>query len=151
MQVAGHDTLTERSRTIVEELGALDDEIDRYQYLVEQGERVPRLPASERTDANRLRGCQYGVWIRSDYDPDRGVLHFRVDSDARIVLGLAALILRVLDGLPPSTIAHARLDFLDATGLRAHLSAQRTTGLAAMVQEMQARARHHVDTGHQPA
>jgi len=137
---APSDVVAERARTIVAEFAALDDWLDRYRYLVAMGERMPRLAEEQRTEENRLRGCQYGLWLVSDYDANAGVLHFRVDSDAKIPRGLAALVLRVLDRQPPAVIATAELGFLDALGLGAHLSAQRSEGLAAMIHELKRRA-----------
>lgn len=137
------DGIEGRARRVVEEFSALEDWVERYRYLVSLGDRSPPLPEEDRTEDTRLPGCQYGLWIRTDYDRDRGVMRFRAHSDARIVRGLAALVIRVLDDLPPAAIADAELGFLDDIGLRAHLSAQRNTGLSAMIHEMKTRAREH--------
>lgn len=131
----------ERARPIVAEFTALGDWIDRYRYLVELGERMPRLSDEHRTAQNQLPGCQYALWIVSEYDADAGVLHILADSDAKITRGLAALLVRVLDGQPPAVIAAAELRFLDTMGLRTHLSAQKGAGLAALVDELRRRAR----------
>lgn len=139
------DTVRQRAARIVEEFGGLDDHIQRYRYLVDLGERMPRLPEEDRTEDNYIPGCQYDIWIRVDYDPDDGVLHFRSDSNAKITRGLAALIIRVLDGQPPAAILDAQLEFLDRIGLRAQLSAKRENGLQAMIHEMKRRAREYTD------
>lgn len=143
-----NDSVQERARRVIDEFSELDDSIARYRHLVALGEAMPRLDVSERTDENRLPGCQFGLWVRSDYDAGRDVLRFRADSDAKITRGLAALILQVLDGQPPRAIVAAELDFLDTIGLRTHLSSKRNNGLSAMIHEMKARARDHVDTTH---
>ncbi len=144
------ESIQERSREIVAEFEALGDWVDRYRYLVELGESMTPLPDSERTDETRLPGCQYGLWIRTEYDVDANALRFRVHSDAKITRGLAALIVRVLDGQPPAVIADAELEFLDDVGLRSHLSSQRNSGLSAMIHEMKSRARQHRDAGRDP-
>lgn len=130
---------------MIEEFAGLGDSIDRYRHLVALGEAMPRLSAAERTDENRLPGCQYGLWVTTEYDAAGDVLHFRADSDAKITRGLAALILQVLDGQPPRAIVAAELEFLDAIGLRTHLSSKRSNGLSAMIQEMKSRARDHLE------
>lgn len=140
------DPIEDRIRPVVEEFANLGDWVARYRYLVALGEAMPRLAEADRTDESQLPGCQYDVWIHVEYDSADRVLRFRADSDAKIVRGLAALIIRGLDGQSPASVADARLEFLDAMGLRAHLSAQRSNGLAAMIQLMQESARHYRDT-----
>lgn len=140
------DGVQDRANRVVEEFADLGDAIERYRHLVALGESMPRLPESERTDENRLPGCQYGLWVTTEYDSDRDVLHFRADSDAKITRGLAALILQVLDGQPPRDIVTADLDFLDASGLRTQLSSKRSNGLAAMIEEMKRRANEILET-----
>jgi cysteine desulfuration protein SufE len=111
---------------------------------VELGEAMPGLAPEERTEANRLPGCQYAVWVRASYDPRGDALHFRADSDAKITRGLAALILQVFDGLPPREILAADVGFLDAIGLRAQLSVHRGNGLSALIEEIHGHARRHL-------
>lgn len=128
---------------IVEEFSKLDDWLERYRYLVALGEAMPRLPEEERTEDDGIPGCQYNVWIRVEHDRERDVLRLRADSDARITRGLAALILRVLDGQPPEAVAEADFGFLNAMGLDAHLSAQRSNGLAGMIHHIRVKAEGH--------
>lgn len=136
-----NDSLRERTRRVVAEFSALDDWVERYRHLVDLGDALPRLDEGERSDENHIPGCQSELWVHAEYDADRHVVHFRADSDARITRGMAALLIRVLDGQPPDVIAGAKLEFLDETGLSTHLSAQRRNGLAAMVHWMKERAR----------
>lgn len=140
-----NDSVQQRASRVIEEFAGLGDAIERYRHLVSLGEAMPRLPASERTDENRLPGCQYGLWVTAEYDPVRDILHFRADSDAKITRGLAALILQVLNGQPPREISAATLDFLDTIGLRTQLSSKRSNGLSAMIEEMKRRAHDHVE------
>jgi cysteine desulfuration protein SufE len=138
---AGPDAIAERARPLVAAFAALPDWIERYRYLVALADAAPRLPETYRTEQNRLPGCQSGLWVQAEYDAAAGVLRLRADSDARITRGLAALLVSVLDGLPPRAIADADLGFLDTIGLPANLSSQRREGLAAMITELKRRAR----------
>lgn len=135
----------ERADRIVQEFAVLDDWIERYRHLVAMGDDMPGIGEEERTDEDYIPGCLFDIWLRAEYDPEDGVLHFRADSDAKITRGLAGLIIRVLDGLPPEAVVEAEFDFLDRIGLRAHLSAQRTNGLAAMLEQIRGRAREHLE------
>jgi cysteine desulfuration protein SufE len=139
------ETMEDRARRIIDEFSSLDDPIDRYSRLVDLGEATAAFPAEDRTEENRLPGCQYAVWLRTRYDPDADTLRFHADSDSKIVRGLAALILQVVDGQSPRDILTADFAFLDATGLRAQLSIHRSNGLTALVEEIRRRARAHVD------
>jgi cysteine desulfuration protein SufE len=139
------ESMEDRARRIIDEFSSLDDPIDRYSRLVDLGGAAGAFPAEDRTEENRLPGCQYAVWLRSRYDPDTDTLRFQADSDSKIVRGLAALILQVVDGQSPRDILAADLSFLDAAGLRAQLSVHRSNGLAALVEEIRRRARAHVD------
>jgi cysteine desulfuration protein SufE len=143
-RASGAEAVASRARRIIEEFAGLADPMDRYRRLVVLGEAMPPLPDRDRTDENRLPGCQYAVWIRSTYDPDANVLWFLADSDARITRGLAALIINVVDGLAPSDIVAADLGFLDTIGLRDQLSVHRGNGLAALIEEIRRRARAHL-------
>lgn len=147
---ATRDPVEERIRPIIEEFAKLGDWVDRYRYLVAMGEEMPRLAEVDRTDESQLTGCQYDVWIRVQYDAAGHVLRFRADSDAKIVRGLAALIIRGLDGQTPAAVADAKLEFLETMGLRSHLSAQRSNGLAAMIQRMQESARYYQTAAGEP-
>lgn len=137
------DTVQARAQDIVDEFALFDDWIGRYEYLIEMGRDIPKIDDAAKTDDTYIPGCQSDVWVEDDYDADQNVLRFRGDSSAKITRGLAALIIRVLNDQPPAAVADAEFDFLDAIGLREHLTSQRNNGLEAMVHEMKARARHH--------
>jgi cysteine desulfuration protein SufE len=141
----GEPSLSLRAEAIVRDFLKLEDQVARYRHLVAMGEAMPRIAPEERRKEDYIPGCVYDIWIQAEYDPDRGVLHFRADSDAKITRGLAALILKVLDGQPPRVIAEADLAFLERIGLRSHLSVQRGNGLAAMVEQIRGRAREHLN------
>jgi cysteine desulfuration protein SufE len=133
------------TRPIAEELDELAEEFDilgdweeRYRYVIELGRELQPLPDAERTDANKVRGCASQVWLSTRRLAD-GRLEFRGDSDAHIVKGLVAILLRLYSGRRPEEIA----DFdarqaVDRLGLTGALTSQRTNGLASMVQRIRA-------------
>ena len=116
---------------VIEEFAFFDDWMDRYQYLIDMGRRLPPLPDDELVDANKIRGCQSQVWFVAEQDSDR--LTFRATSDAAIVSGLIALLLRIYSGRRPQEILDTPPDFVAALGLEQHLSATRSNGLASML------------------
>ncbi len=121
----------------------LDDWEDRYRYVIELGKGLEGLPEAERTEANKVRGCASQVWLSTHREERDGqtVLHFVGDSDALIVRGLVAIVIALFDRQPPSEIvatdAEAVFRELD---LRAHLTAQRSNGLRAIVDRIRADA-----------
>jgi cysteine desulfuration protein SufE len=116
---------------IIEEFSFFDNWMDRYQYLIDLGRRLPALHASEQVDANKIRGCQSQVWFVARENDGR--LEFRAISDAAIVSGLIALLLRVYSGRYPQDILDTPADFITALDLQQHLSATRSNGLASML------------------
>jgi cysteine desulfuration protein SufE len=121
----------------------LDDWEDRYRYVIELGKRLGPLPEADRTDANKVRGCASQVWLSTRVTGGDGMsrLHFSGDSDALIVRGLVAIVITIFDGKTAEEIlktdAEAIFGRLD---LRAHLTAQRSNGLAALVERIRAEA-----------
>ena len=116
---------------LVEEFRFFDNWMDRYQYLIDLGRRLPEFPETDRTDENKIRGCQSQVWfVASEND---GRLEFRAISDAAIVSGLIAMLLRIYSGKSPQEILVTPPDFVDALQLQAHLSPTRSNGLASML------------------
>lgn len=136
-------TVRERSEEIAREFQQLDGWMERYKYLVELGDELAGLDPEHRDEEHYVHSCQYDLWLRADYDEDERVLRFAADSDARITRGLAALLIRVLDGQPPDSVAEAELAFLEETGLADQLSSQRENGLNGMVERMRALAEDH--------
>lgn len=135
------ETIADVQRTIVEDLRCLDDWTDRYQYQIELGRDLPPILEAHRIDANRLHGCQTRVWFLAH---DRQVrLFFQSTSDAAIVTGLIALLLKVYSGLTPDEILAATPAFIEEIGLEQHLSANRNSGLFLMLARIQALAPAH--------
>jgi cysteine desulfuration protein SufE len=130
---------------IIQEMSALEDALARYEYLIAQGDALPLADADVRTEKHAVPGCQVSVWIK--VEAEGGRLRLYGDSDARIIRGLVALLLRVLDGRAAAEIVAADLFFLDRTGLKTHLSPTRANGLAALVQRIRGRAEEHAFDG----
>lgn len=116
---------------LIEEFQFFDDWMDRYQYLVDLGRKLPEFPESERVDANKIRGCQSQVWFVAS--EDNGRLNFRAISDAAIVSGLIALLLRIYSGREPRDILDTPPQFIEALALEQHLSPTRSNGLSSML------------------
>ena len=116
---------------VIEEFAFFDDWMDRYQYLIDLGRRLPEMPDSEKVDQNKIRGCQSQVWLVANEEDGR--LQFRATSDAAIVSGLIALLLRIYSDRKPQDIVDTPPDFVQALGLESHLSPTRSNGLASML------------------
>ena len=129
---------TEAASEIIDEFSFLDDWEDRYQLLIDLGRRLPPLPAQYQTDEYRLRGCQSVVHFAAERSD--GEITFHAGSDAAIVQGLIALLLRVYSGRTPDEILKTEAEFLSRIGLDSHLSPTRKTGLASMLTAIKAAA-----------
>ncbi len=127
-------TINELQEEVIEEFSDFTDWMDKYQLLIDLGNDMQPLDVCHKTDDNLIEGCQSRVWIHADYHD--GLIHFSAESDALIVKGLIALLLRVLSGHTPQEILDADLYFIDRIGLREHLSPTRSNGLLAMVKQM---------------
>jgi cysteine desulfuration protein SufE len=123
---------------IIDEFGFFDDWTGRYQYLIDLGRKLPPLANEDRTDANKVDGCQSQVWIVVSGGADRMDLH--AASDSAIVSGLVALLLRVYSGQSARDILDTDPAFINAIGLGKHLSPTRSNGLASMVKTIKAHA-----------
>jgi cysteine desulfuration protein SufE len=120
---------------IIEEFEGLTDWMDRYAYIIELGGQLPEIPESYKTPENLIEGCQSRVWIHAELNGD-GEVVFEADSDAMIVKGIVALLLRVLSSQKPEDILDSELYFIDSIGLKEHLSPTRSNGLVAMVKQI---------------
>ena len=128
-------TINEVQDEIIDEMSGMDDWLDRYAYIIDLGNTLTPMPDSEKTPANLIEGCQSRVWIDAKEDAD-GKIKFDADSDALIVKGIVALLMRVLDDRTPEEILDADLYFIDKIGLSEHLSPTRSNGLVAMVKQI---------------
>ena len=137
-------TINEIQDEIIEEFEGFDDWMDKYQMLIDLGNDLEPLPEQYKTEQNLIDGCQSRVWVQCDLVPaakgDANVMHLQADSDALIVKGIVALLLRVLNDHTPQEILDADLYFIERIGLREHLSPTRSNGLLAMVRQIRAYA-----------
>lgn len=119
---------------IIEEFAAFDDWLDKYSLIIEYGNGLDPLPDSDKTDRNLIDGCQSKVWFTAELKD--GKVIYRGDSDAILVKGIVALLIRVLSNQTPADIAGADLYFLKDIQLQEHLSPTRSNGLVAMLKQM---------------
>ena len=136
-------TINEIQDEIIEEFAGFDDWMDKYQLLIDLGNDQEPLPEQYKTEQNLIDGCQSRVWLQADLVEVKGegeesekVVHFSAESDALIVKGIVALLIRVLSGHTPQEILDADLYFIEQIGLKEHLSPTRSNGLLAMVKQM---------------
>ena len=127
-------TINEAQDEIIEEFELFDEWIDRYQLLIDHGHKLPPMPESDKTEINRIDGCQSNVWFTAKMQD--GNILFTGDSDALLVKGIVALLLYVLSGHTPREIIDADLYFIDRIGLREHLNPTRSNGITAMLKQM---------------
>ena len=128
----------EAASEIVDEFSFLDDWEDRYQLLIDLGRQLPQLPPQYVSEEYRLRGCQSVVHFAAESEGDE--ITFHAGSDAAIVQGLIALLLRVYSGRTAQEIRDTEAEFLSEIGLDSHLSPTRKTGLASMLTAIKAAA-----------
>ena len=119
---------------IIEEFSGFDDWMDKYQLLIDLGNEQEPLEDRYKTEQNLIDGCQSRVWLVADFTD--GIISFRAESDALIVKGIVALLIRVLSDHTPQEILDADLYFIEEIGLKEHLSPTRSNGLVAMVKQM---------------
>lgn len=126
--------IKEIQEEIVAEFNDLDDWMDRYQLLIDMGNELAPLDDKYKVEQNLIDGCQSRVWIVCE--ENNGRLFFQADSDALIVKGIIALIIRVFNNQTADDILNAELDFIDDIGLKEHLSPTRSNGLLAMIKQI---------------
>ena len=136
-------TINEIQDEIIEEFAGFDDWMDKYQLLIDLGNEQAPLDEKYKIESNLIDGCQSRVWLVADYverrnekGEMRNVILFSAESDALIVKGIVALLIRVLSGQTPQDILDSKLYFIDEIGLKEHLSPTRSNGLLAMVKQM---------------
>jgi cysteine desulfuration protein SufE len=127
-------TIKELQDDIIAEFSDFNDWLDRYQLLIDLGSEQPSLPEEYKTDNNLIEGCQSRVWLQADLVDGKVV--FRAESDALIVKGIVALLIKVYSGHTPDEILENEPYFVEAIGLKEHLSPTRSNGLVAMIKQM---------------
>ena len=133
----GHDPVAIQDE-IISSFGLFSEWLDRYQYLIDLGRKLPPLAEQEKTDDKLLAGCQSRVWLHLEGDAD-GV-NIRANSDAAIVSGLIALLTQVYSGCSARQIVDTEPYFIREIGLADHLSPTRANGLHAMLNAIRGHA-----------
>ena len=128
-------TIKEKQEEIIEEFNSFDDWMDRYQLLIDLGSEQPPLEEQYKSDDNLIEGCQSRVWLQADLMPG-GTVRFLAESDALIVKGIVSLLVKVYSGHTPDEILDNEPYFVEAIGLKEHLSPTRSNGLVSMIKKM---------------
>lgn len=132
-------TIEETQQEIADEFNEVDDWMDRYSMIIDMGNSLPEISEELKTPDRLIEGCQSRVWLDGNLDAD-GKVEFTADSDAIIVKGIIAMLIKVLNGHTPREIIDADLHFINDIGLAEHLSPTRSNGLLAMLKQMKAYA-----------
>lgn len=127
-------SIQETEEKIIKEFSYFEDWMDKYNYIIELGKTLPLIDDTYKTDTYLISGCQSNVWLHAEHK--NGLIYFSADSDAIITKGIVNLLIRVLSGHTPDEIINARLDYIDAIGLKSHLSPTRSNGLVSMIKQM---------------
>jgi cysteine desulfuration protein SufE len=127
-------TILDIEKEIIEEFELFENWEDKYQYIIDMGKDLKGLLEQYKTDDRLIKGCQSKVWLHSEVE--NGKIIFKADSDAIITKGIVALMIRVLSNHSPDEIVNAELSFINAIGLKEHLSPTRANGLVSMIKQM---------------
>jgi cysteine desulfuration protein SufE len=127
-------TIQEAQDEIVADFEMFGDWMEKYEYIIQLGKELPLIEDQYKIEDNLIRGCQSRVWLHAEYRD--GLLLFTADSDAAITKGLVSMVIRVLSGHTPAEISGAEIYFIDAIGLRSHLSSTRSNGLLSMLKQI---------------
>jgi cysteine desulfuration protein SufE len=127
-------TIQEIQNDIVDEFSMFDDWMQRYEYIIELGKSLPLIDEQYKTDDNIIKGCQSKVWVHGQQKDDKIV--FTADSDAILTKGIIAILIRTFSNQKASDILEANTNFIDAIGLKEHLSPTRANGLVSMIKQI---------------
>lgn len=134
-------SISEIEQEIISEFELFEEWSEKYEYIIELGQKLPPLDSIHKKEENKIKGCQSSVWLHSSFE--NGVIRFEADSDSTFVKGEIALLIRVLSGQKAQDIVQAELGFIDVIGLRQHLALTRANGLASMIKQMKLYALAH--------
>lgn len=127
-------TINEIQEEIIDEFSFFDDWMDKYEYLISLGKKLPLIEEQYKNESHLIKGCQSRVWLHAEEEKDQVI--FTADSDAVITKGIIALLIRVLSNQDAEAVAASNLYFIEKIGLREHLSPTRSNGLVSMVKQM---------------
>ena len=126
--------IEEIEKSIVEDFELFDEWAEKYQYIIELGQKLPPLDDKYKIEENKIKGCQSSVWLNA-YSKE-GKVYVEADSDSTFVKGEIALLINVLSGQDPKDVVETDLKFIDEIGLRQHIAVTRANGLASMIKQM---------------
>lgn len=126
--------IKEIQEEIVDEFSMFDDWMERYEYIIELGKKLPLIKEEFKTENNLIKGCQSKVWLQGEQTDDKIV--FTADSDAILTKGIIAILIRTFSNQKASDILAAEMDFIDEIGLKEHLSPTRANGLVSMIKNI---------------
>jgi cysteine desulfuration protein SufE len=126
--------IKEIQEEIVDEFSMFDDWMERYEYIIELGKKLPLIKEEFKTENNIIKGCQSKVWLQGEQTDDKIV--FTADSDAILTKGIIAILIRTFSNQKASDILEADMDFIDEIGLKEHLSPTRANGLVSMIKNI---------------
>lgn len=125
------ESISATENEIIDEFSLFENWDEKYEHIIETGRRLPLFDNKDKTEENKIKGCQSDVWFVATFE--NGSIYFRADSNSTIVKGLAALLIRALSGHTPEEIIHANLNFIDDIGMKQHLAPSRSNGLRYMI------------------
>ena len=128
------ETIADKENEIVSDFELFDEWTEKYQYIIELGQKLPKLDEQYHTDTLKIKGCQSSVWMHCDTVNDK--VQIAADSDSTFVKGLVSILISVLNNRYPDEIIDADLKFIEAIGLKQHLAQTRANGLSAMIKQM---------------
>lgn len=128
-------SMKEKQDEIIEEFAFFEDWMDKYAHIIDLGKDLELIEERDKREENLIKGCQSRVWLVAETD-DEGRMRFKADSDALITKGIIALLIRVVNGEDPETVAKEELYFVNEIGLKEHLSPSRSNGLVSMIKQM---------------
>ncbi|MBX9850141.1 MAG: SufE family protein [Cytophagaceae bacterium] len=131
-------TIKEIQDTIIDEFSLFDDSEDKYQYIIDLGNKLSPFDTKYKIPENEIKGCQSKVWLNSSLKDNK--VFFEADSDGKIAKGVISILVRILSGQEPEEIVSNELYFIDKAGLNTLLSMNRANGLASMVKQMKLHA-----------
>lgn len=127
-------TINEKQEEIIADFEMFTDWPDKYDYIISLGKALEGLDEKDKVPQNIVKGCQSNIWLISELKD--GKIYFKAESDALIVKGLVALMLRIFNGQKPEDILNAEMFFLERIGLQQHLSPTRSNGLLALIKQL---------------
>jgi cysteine desulfuration protein SufE len=127
-------SIKEIQEEIIDEFSMFEDWMQRYEYIIDLGKKLPLIKEEFKTEENIIKGCQSKVWLKGEQKDDKIV--FTADSDAILTKGIIAILIRVFSNQKSSDILNADMDFIDEIGLKEHLSPTRANGLVSMIKNI---------------